>query len=76
MAATIAEEMGKAFRNIVKGDQIEGVYTKPVELVSGKYAVIEKSKEFSLVPWRSVLERSKGKMVSGVIGKKRGMGIS
>ena len=54
-------------------------------LASGKFAVIEKSKEFTLVPWRPVLERQRGQMVGGVmrgatspfeIGKKRGMGLS
>ncbi|WP_165776842.1 DUF3363 domain-containing protein [Paremcibacter congregatus] len=86
VAVTIAEETGKAFRRVCKGDQIEGTYTKPVDLVSAKYAVIENSKEFTLVPWRSVLERARGQSVSGGInsrggvswniGKKRGMGIS
>lgn len=74
VATTIAKETGKAYRKVGKGDQIEGTYTKPVELVSGKYAVIENSKEFSLVPWRSVLGRSKGKIISGVVGQ--GGGIS
>ena len=81
----ISNETGKAFRLAQKGDRIEGVYTKPVELTSGRYAIIEKSKEFNLVPWRSVLERARGQTVSGVmsgsgiswdIGKKRGIGIS
>ncbi len=85
VAAMITEETGKVFRKVAKGDQIEGTYTKPVELVSGKYAVIENSKEFSLVPWRSVLERARGQSISGVvggssiswnIGKKRGVGIA
>jgi len=44
-------------------------------------AFIEKSKEFTLVPWRPVLERWRGKMVGGIMrgssvsfdfGKKRG----
>jgi len=86
VAATITEETGKVFHKVDKGDQLEGTYTKSIELVSGKFAVIENSKEFSLVPWRSVLERARGQSVSGVvgsgggsiswnIGKKRGIGI-
>ena len=38
-----------------------------------RYALIEKSREFSLVPWRPVLDRAVGKSVSGVM---RGEGIS
>ena len=49
--------------------------------MSGKFAFIEKSHEFTLVPWRDVLERNRGKHVEGVIkgqsiswnlGRKRG----
>jgi len=84
-AANISSQIGKTFKRTQKGDKIDGIYSKPVELVSGKYALIEKSKEFRLVPWRSVLERARGQSVSGImsgngiswnIGKKRGVGIS
>ena len=86
VASSITEETGKTFRQAKKGDNIEGVYSKPVELASGRYALIEKSKEFTLVPWRSVLERVRGQSVSGImssgggiswnIGRKKGIGIS
>jgi hypothetical protein len=36
-------------------------------------AVIENSREFTLVPWRQVLERQIGKEVSGIM---RGMEVS
>ena len=80
----LSKEMGLAYAPTGDGDRFEGVYRKPVRLASGKFAVIEKSKEFTLVPWRPVLERQRGQMVSGVMrgttasfefGKKRGMGI-
>lgn len=53
-------------------------------LASGKFAIIEKSKEFTLVPWRAALERQRGKAVSGIVrgsavsfdfSKKHGIGI-
>ena len=80
----LAKETGLAFAPMRDGERFEGVYRNPVRLASGKFAVIEKSKEFTLVPWRPVLERQRGQMVGGVmrgatasfeIGKKRGMGI-
>ena len=80
----LAKETGLGFAPTRDGERFEGVYRKPVRLASGKFAVIEKSKEFTLVPWRPVLERQRGQMVGGVmrgatasfeIGKKRGMGI-
>ena len=46
-----------------------------VERGSGdaKHAVIERSRDFTLVPWRPVLERAVGKPVSGIM---RASGIS
>ena len=86
VGAGIAQETGKIFHPAQKGERIAGIYTKPVELVSGRYAMIEKSKDFTLVPWRSVLERARGQAVSGTvsagggiswdIGRKRGIAIS
>ena len=81
----LAKETGLAFVETRNGDRIDGVYKRPIRLASGKFAIIEKSKEFTLVPWRPVLERWRGRVVGGVMrgasasfefGKKRGMGIS
>ena len=81
----LSKEMGMAFSPTRDGDRIDGVYRRPVRLASGKFAVIEKSKEFTLVPWRPVLERQRGQVVGEVMrgasisfefGKKRGMSIS
>ena len=85
VAKNISSEIGKTFRQVKKGDNVEGIYSKLIELASGRYALIEKSKQFTLVPWRAVLERARGQSVSGTvsgngiswnIGKKRGIGIS
>ena len=85
VTAKISSGIGKQYVPANKGDQVEGIYTKSVELASGRFAIIEQSKEFNLVPWRSVLERSRNQLVSGKvggsgiswqIGKRRGLGIS
>jgi Protein of unknown function (DUF3363) len=49
------------------GPASEGVYRRSLNLACGRYAVIEKSREFTLVPWRPVLERNLGKQVSGIV---------
>lgn len=81
----LASEIGTTFVQLQDGERIEGVYRKPVRLASGKFAVIEKSKEFTLVPWRPVLDRHRGKLVGGIMRgpsisfdftKRRGVGIS
>lgn len=83
-ADRLSKELNKSFAEPLDGERIEGVYRRPLRLASGKFAVIEKSKEFTLVPWRAALERQRGKAVSGVVrgssvsldfGKKRGIGI-
>jgi hypothetical protein len=52
------------------------------ELSSGKFAILEKSHEFTLVPWRPVIDRQLGREVMGVVqggsvswqlGKQRGL---
>ena len=68
------------------GETVEGVYRRAVMVGDQRYAMIEKAHEFSLVPWRPVLERAIGKPVSGLMrddpinwtigGRNRGMGIS
>ena len=84
-AERLSKELGKPFAEPFDGERIDGVYRRPVRLASGKFAVIEKSKEFTLVPWRAALESERGKVVSGVVRgssvsldltKKRGIGIS
>lgn len=83
-ADRLSKELGKVFAAPLDGERIEGVYRRPLRLASGKFAVIEKSKEFTLVPWRAALERQRGKVVSGIVRgssvsfgfeKKRGIGI-
>ncbi|MEQ9145576.1 MAG: relaxase/mobilization nuclease RlxS [Parvibaculaceae bacterium] len=65
-AQRLSKELGKSFAEPLDGERIEGVYRRPLRLASGKFAVIEKSREFTLVPWRAALERQRSKAVSGI----------
>ncbi|MET3591801.1 type IV secretory pathway VirD2 relaxase [Mesorhizobium shonense] len=73
IASQLSSELGLSYFEAKPGDRLEGKMLRSVELASGKYAVIEKSREFTLAPWRPVLDRHIGKEVSGVVG---GEGIS
>lgn len=53
--------------------RVSGVFTGTTNLVSGKYAVIENAYEFTLVPWRPVMDDRLGRQISGVV---RDSGIS
>ena len=86
VADQLSGELGLQYAESEPGKRIEGVYRRRLDLVSGRFAVIEKSREFTLVPWRPVLERNLGKQVSGTLRgdtiswslgrKRRGPGIS
>jgi hypothetical protein len=66
VGAQLAAELGLHFADVTEGQRIEGVFRKHLDLVSGRFAMVENGRQFSLVPWRPVLERSLGKSVSGV----------
>jgi type IV secretory pathway VirD2 relaxase len=82
----LAEQLGLGYVAQESGRSIEGIYRRRVDLVSGRYALIERSHEFTLVPWRSALERNLGQHVAGVVkgdggiswtlGRRRGPSIS
>ncbi|MDT9598625.1 relaxase/mobilization nuclease RlxS [Sphingosinicella rhizophila] len=72
-AASLADRLGKPFEPARMGERIEGVIAQRLDLESGSYAVVERSRDFTLVPWRDVLERNIGKAASGII---RADGIS
>lgn len=85
VAGQLSDELGLAYVETHPGEPIEGTLRRSLELASGKYAVIEKSREFTLVPWRPVMDRHIGQQVSGVmreggvswtIGRQRGIAIS
>lgn len=67
--AALKRETGKAFAPPAMGERIEGVYRRPVEIAGRRHAMIERTKEFALVPWRDALEKRRGTEVSGVIGR-------
>lgn len=85
VAGQLSQELGLGFVETKAGQAIEGTYRRPIQVGTARYALIEKSRDFTLVPWRPVLERAIGKRVSGVmrdgggiswtIGRSRGLGI-
>ena len=84
VGAAMAESKGVPFRAAADGENVSGKFTGTAQLSSGKFAVIEKSHEFTLVPWRPVIDRQLGREVMGVVqgqsvswqlGRQRGLGI-
>ncbi|MBB5987864.1 relaxase/mobilization nuclease RlxS [Sphingobium lignivorans] len=69
----IGTGLGKRFEAARLGERIEGVIARRVDLESGSFAVVERSRDFTLVPWRNVLDRNIGKAATGIM---RADGIS
>jgi type IV secretory pathway VirD2 relaxase len=63
----LAEELDKPFVVAGPGRIVEGRLARRVELIGGRFALVEQSREFTLVPWRQVLENRIGKQVSGLM---------
>lgn len=64
-------QLGKPYTPAPKSGRIDGEYVQRIDRPSGRYAVIEKAKDFSLVPWREVMDRNLGKQISGIIRGKQ-----
>ena len=47
----LAQQHGPHFRMAESGERVSGFYRQSVKLVSGKYALVKRSQEFTLVPW-------------------------
>jgi type IV secretory pathway VirD2 relaxase len=73
VGARLSEERGLPFTEAKTGDAVQGRLVRAVEMTSGRHALIERSRDFTLVPWRDVLERRVGKSVAGIV---RESGIS
>ncbi len=67
VAGRLSSELGLAFAETRPGERVEGVLRRSVEMVSGRHALIERRRDFTLVPWRPMLERHVGRTISGML---------
>ncbi|OYW98215.1 MAG: type VI secretion protein, partial [Caulobacter vibrioides] len=85
VAANLRAETGAAYIEASKGDMVAGLYSRRLDLVSGRFAMIEDGLGFQLVPWTRSLDAYLGQEVRGTVtpsggmdwslGKKRGLGL-
>ena len=52
VARKLQKELGLEYQPTAAGEAIKGRITKSLKLASGRFAVLQKGKAFSLVPWR------------------------
>ncbi|NNE40277.1 MAG: DUF3363 domain-containing protein [Marinicaulis sp.] len=62
----LIREFGKPVASAPKSGKVEGHYVRDVELASGKFALLEKRRELTLVPWRRAMTRARGRNMVGV----------
>lgn len=55
------------FRAAADGETVTGTFTGTMQLSNGKFAIVEKSHEFTLVQWRPVIDRQLGREVSDIV---------
>lgn len=70
VAAQISGELGLPYVELGDAKRIEGTYRRRLDLVSGRFAVIERARDFTLVPWRPVLDRCLGRTVNEIARSK------
>lgn len=85
VAADIAKSTGLAYQPSTRGEYVSGTVTRQLQLVSGRFAMLEDGLGFQLVRWQPVLDKQIGRHLSGVmrgdggiewdLGRQRGLGL-
>lgn len=52
----LTDELGAPVRSAEAGERIDGMLRRRLDLVSGRFTLVEQSREFTPVPWRPALE--------------------
>ena len=73
VTARLSAETGLPRLQSEAGDYVTGIYRQRLSLSSGRFAMIDASRGFQLVPWSPTLEKKLGKSVSGTIDDKGGI---
>lgn len=81
---SLAVDTGLEHRPVDEGQRVSSVYRRSVMLASGRFAMLDDQKGFSLAPWKPLLEQRLGQSVTAVVrgggvtwtfGRQRPMGI-
>jgi type IV secretory pathway VirD2 relaxase len=75
-AARITAETGKSWRPVQQGDPVAGVFTRRLDLASGRFAMLDDGLGFQLVPWKPSMERQRGLALAGSIAPGGGLELT
>jgi len=84
---SLSKQLGLAYLEPREGERVSGIYERAIHLASGRFAVVQMAKEFTLVPWQPQMERFQWKEISGKAGaqginwdwsggRRQGLGLS
>ena len=76
-SAMMSAQLGLTLVNVAEGENVTGTFARSAHLASGKYAIVQNAKEFTLVPWQPQMERFRGREVWGAVetsGHQLGLG--
>ncbi len=71
LVGPLSKRVGLPFADTVPGERVSGTLRGKVDITSGRFALIESARTFTLVPWRDELERHVGKRMSGLMRQDR-----
>jgi type IV secretory pathway VirD2 relaxase len=83
-AASIAAKTGLIHRPVVDGQRVTGIYSRSLQLASGRFAMLDDGAQFSLVPWKPVIEVRLGQKMTALLqgnnvtwefGRMRGLSV-
>jgi type IV secretory pathway VirD2 relaxase len=66
-SAMMSAQLGLTHVNVAEGENVSGTFVRSAHLASGKYAIVQNAKEFTLVPWQPQMERVGGREISGTV---------
>jgi Protein of unknown function (DUF3363) len=66
-ARRVASDTGLVYRPTPDGVRVSGTYRRSLVLASGRFAMLDDSVGFSLVPWRPAIEPRLGQSVSAIV---------
>ena len=70
VAEQLQKELGLNYQPTASGERLKGQVRQFIKMASGRFAVVQKGKEFSLVPWRQAMQLRIGTGI-GIGAEKR-----
>jgi hypothetical protein len=66
-AQDITAETGLEHRPVSDGQRVAGIYRRSIMLASGRYAMLDNARGFSLVPWKQMIEHCLGQQLAATV---------